>query len=116
MRKATGSRAVVSVLAGHEGIARGEPVHEAVLEQEIERPVDRDRGRPLAGVGGDLFDQFVGAERAPGAVESVEHPAAARRQGNLFAGAASVGVAGPAIGRAACVALLSLSNALMVAI
>ena len=40
---------VVSVLAGHEGIARGEPVHEAVFEQEIERPVHRDRRRPFAG-------------------------------------------------------------------
>ncbi len=32
--------------AGHEGVAALDPVNEAVLAQEIERAIDRDRRRP----------------------------------------------------------------------
>ncbi len=53
---------------------------EAVVEQEIERPIDRDRGRALARRRRDFFDHVIGAERPAFAGENFENEAAARRQ------------------------------------
>ena len=48
--------------AGDEGVAALDAVHEILLAQEIERAVDRDRGRPLR-PGPPAIDDLVGAER-----------------------------------------------------
>src|SRR5271170_469041 len=49
------------VHAGDEGIAALDAVDEAVVAQEIERAIDRDRRR--AGVARQVIDDLVGAER-----------------------------------------------------
>ena len=51
-----------------------------VLEQEIQRPIDRDRGRALAGFRRDAVDQLIGAERAAVAGENFEDAPPPRRQ------------------------------------
>src|ERR1700730_8340357 len=62
--------------AGKIGVARGEPMDEAVFEQKIERPVDRNRRRALAGRLGDPIDHLVGAKRATFAGKYLKYPAA----------------------------------------
>jgi len=54
----------VTVAAGEIGVARREPVDEAVFEQKIERTVDRNGRRTLAGRLRYPFDHLIGAERA----------------------------------------------------
>src|SRR5450756_87774 len=53
---------VVIVGAGEIGVAALDAVDEAVLDQEIERAVDRDRRRPRHRFG-EFLDHFIGPER-----------------------------------------------------
>ncbi len=70
----------MAMSAGEIGIARGKPMDEAVFEQEIERPIDRDRSRVLACRVRHFLDHVIGAEGAPLTGEDFEDQAAARRQ------------------------------------
>ncbi len=55
-----------------------------VFEQEIERSINGDRGRALAGCRRDAVDQIIGAERTPLARENFENAPPARSQGDAF--------------------------------
>lgn len=70
----------VAVAAGKIGVARREPVDEAVFEQEIERPVDGNRRRALAGRLGDSIDHLIGAKRTAFAGKKLENPPPPRGQ------------------------------------
>jgi hypothetical protein len=62
--------------AGDEGVAALDAVDEAVVAEKIERAVDRDRCRtPMPG---ESLDDLVGAERAVGVQQRLEHVAAHR--------------------------------------
>jgi len=54
--------AVMIVHAGDERIAALNPVDEILLAQEIERSINRDRGRPNA-ASRQAIDEFIGPER-----------------------------------------------------
>src|SRR2546421_9949859 len=69
----------VIVDAGEKRVAALDPVHEALRGEEVERAVDRDRGR-TRDAGRDEIDNLVGAERLVAAAEYFEHMAAHRRQ------------------------------------
>jgi hypothetical protein len=79
---------MVVVRAGDKSVATGEPMHQALLHQELERAVDGDR-RDAALGSGELVGDVVGAERAVGRIKRFEHAAPDRRQPH----------AGPAAGR-----------------
>ena len=51
-------------------------MHIPVLDQKIERPIDRDRGR-AAPVLAEQLHHVIGAERLAGGLEDVERAAAA---------------------------------------
>ncbi len=54
------------------GIAGGEPVHEPVLLQEIERPVDGNGCWPFAGSSRHQIDHFIGPDRPASLAQLVE--------------------------------------------
>jgi hypothetical protein len=54
----------VPMAAGEKGIAGRKPVHEPIFEQKIQRPIDRNRSRPLAGRLRYPIDHLVGPKRA----------------------------------------------------
>ena len=58
--------------AGEESIAALDPVDEAVLHQEIERAVDRDRRRPRHRLG-EFVDHLIGAERTMARQQRLQH-------------------------------------------
>ena len=64
------------VHAGHKRIAACDAVDEAVVAQEIQRPVNRDRRRP--GLGAKPLDDLVGAERLMTCEQSFQHLVRAR--------------------------------------
>lgn len=70
----------VAMTAGEKSVPRGEPVNQAILQQKIERAVNRDRRGMFPGRGGDPFDQIIGAERPPFLRQDFEHAPAPRRQ------------------------------------
>ena len=70
---------LVMMQAGDERVAAGDAVHEAMLEQKVERAVDRNRRRARPDLGKPVHD-LVGAERAVAGRQRVEHLAADRRQ------------------------------------
>jgi hypothetical protein len=78
--------AVVIVHAGNEGVAAFDSMHQILLAQEIERSINRDRGRPRAAPR-QTVDKFVGSERMMACQQRLEHAPAHRRQA-LFAGGA----------------------------
>ena len=65
--------------AGDIGIAALDLVHEAVRQQKIKRPVDRDGSRARA-MPGHPVDEFVGAGRRMALSDAGEHVAPLRRQ------------------------------------
>jgi len=69
----------VAVAAGEIGVARREPMDEAVFEQKIQRAIDGDRGRAFPRDLGDPVDQIIGAERPALASENFQNAAPARR-------------------------------------
>ena len=62
---------VVRLGAGDEGVEAFQPVHEAALDQRVERPVDlQRRAEPLLA---QLVEQRVGAERAGRSLKPLEN-------------------------------------------
>ena len=72
-------RGIVVVRAGEEGVAALDTMHEALLHQEIERPVNGDRRRARDALG-QFLDHVVGAERTMRRQQSFQHVAADRRK------------------------------------
>ena len=64
------------MFAGRVGVEALDLVHEAVLEKEIERPVDGRRRDRLAFAARHFLDDRIGAERRGAVAENVEHPPA----------------------------------------
>lgn len=64
--------------AGQIRVACRDPVDEARLDQEIEDAVNRDRSDPA--LLPQPLDQIIGAERAFGACQLLQHPPAQGRQ------------------------------------
>ena len=56
----------MAMIAGHEGVARVDPVDQPILDQKIESPIDRDGRWTLARACGQTVDHLIGAERAAG--------------------------------------------------
>src|SRR5215510_12598599 len=77
--------------AGQEGIAAFDAVDQPVLDQEIERAIDRDRRRPRPLAGHALHD-LVGAERAVAFGQRLQHLAAERREPLAAGGAQRLGM------------------------
>ena len=71
---------VAEMLAGGVGVQALDLVHEAVLEEEVERPVDGRRRDLLPLAAGQLLEDRIGAERGGAVAENVEHAPAQRRQ------------------------------------
>src|SRR5665213_2495392 len=71
--------AVVILHAGDERVAAFDAVGQALLAQEIERAVDRNRGRARA-AHRQPVDQLIGAERGMARQQCLQHAAADRRQ------------------------------------
>jgi hypothetical protein len=67
---------VMAMGAGQKRVARGEAVHIAVLDEEIERAVDGDGGRAAA-VFAEEFHHVIGTERLPRGFEHIERAPAA---------------------------------------
>ncbi len=90
----------MTVAAGEKGIARCEFVDEAVFEQKIERPVDRNGRRSLAGRLRHPIDHLIGAERAALAGQNFENTPPSGRQAYFVAAAERQrGGEGPPIAR-----------------
>ena len=64
---------VMSVPAGEERVARSKPMDPADLDEEVERPVDRDRSRTPAGLVAQKVDQLICTDRTPFARENVQN-------------------------------------------
>jgi len=100
--------AVVIVHAGDEGIATFDSVHEILLAQEIERPINRDRGRPRA-ARRQAVDELISSERMMACQQSLEHAPAHRRQ-PLLAGSTDRFGMGDGVVRAAPVIVVGLGE------
>jgi hypothetical protein len=79
IRKATVLRGAVPVETADIGVLAGEPVGEALLGEEVQGAIHRDRRHAPAGAAEPLGD-LVGAQGPVGGVESLENLAADRRQ------------------------------------
>lgn len=73
----------VTVATSEIGVPGGEPVYEAVLEKEIEGPIDRNRRRAFAGCLGHFVDHLIGAKRAACAGKNLKNTLAARGQADF---------------------------------
>lgn len=62
----------MAVQAGDIGILRREPVDEALLDQEIERPVDRDRREAAPAGRRDAVGEIIGPDRAVVGMERLQ--------------------------------------------
>ncbi len=58
--------------AGYERVQPFQPVHQAVLEQKIQRPVDGRGNSGFAG-GTELVEELVGGQRRVGGQDEVQH-------------------------------------------
>lgn len=70
----------MAVQAGEIGVARGEAVHEALLHQEVQRTVDRDRREPAPARWRDTIGQIIGADRTMVGMQRLQRFAADRGQ------------------------------------
>lgn len=70
---------VVGMAAGKEGVAGGEAMDAARLDQEVESAIDRNRRGAAACLDAQKIDQFVGADRPSLAREEVEDTLPPRR-------------------------------------
>ena len=75
---------VMAVPAGEERVAAFDAMNEAVLHEEIQRPIDRDRRGPATGLIGQQVDQLVSADRPVRAGERVQHTLPSRRHAAGF--------------------------------
>src|SRR5690606_2127286 len=91
--------AVVATITGDEGVARFDPVDEAVLDEEIQRPVDRDRRRAPAGPA-EPVDDVIGGGRDVALEQSRQNLTPLVGESEAAAGADRLGVA-ERLGRAA---------------
>ncbi|MEN9709849.1 MAG: hypothetical protein RIQ68_2257 [Pseudomonadota bacterium] len=73
-------RAIMAMTAGEIGIAGRQPVDEPVLLQEVERPINGHRGRPLAGGFRHQIDHLIGPHGTAGGAELVQHQLAGRSE------------------------------------
>ena len=80
--------------AGKEGVARGETVDEAILDQKIHRPIHRDRRGALAGVVGENVDHLIRADGATGGAQFVKDALARGRQAHAVATMRARGIVG----------------------
>ena len=71
--------AVGAAVAGDIGVLRFDAVGEVVLDQEIERAVDRDRREPLAVGLGEPVDDVIGGGRHVALEQRLQHLPALRR-------------------------------------
>lgn len=83
--------AAVLVRAGDEGVAARKPVHQPLLDEEVEGSVDGDRRKPPGGGGGKHVGHIVGAERPVRRVERLEHRPANGRQAHALVAAGRLG-------------------------
>lgn len=100
--------AVVIMHAGNEGVAAFDSMHQILLAQEIERPINRDRGRPRT-PSRQAVDEFVGSERMVACQQGLEHAPAHRRQALLAGGADRLGM-GDRVVRAAPMVVIGLGE------
>ena len=70
----------MAVIAGHEGVAGGEAMHQPLLDQKIQGPIDRDRRRALAGSGRKAVDHLIGAQRTARRAQLIQHPPTGGRE------------------------------------
>ncbi|CAD5279710.1 hypothetical protein BOS5A_210300 [Bosea sp. EC-HK365B] len=70
----------MAVRAGDEGVARTQTVHETLLNQEVERPIDRDRREATSTRRRDPVRQIIGADRFVVGIERLQRLAPDRRQ------------------------------------
>ena len=78
------------MMATDEGIHRSQPVDKALLQQEIERAIDRGRRRPEI-LGAELVEERVGADRLVARPDEFQHTAAQRREAKVPGGAQFLG-------------------------
>ncbi len=90
--------AFMIVHAGNECVSALDSMHEILLAQKIECPINGDRRRPRASQGQSI-NQFIGAERVMTSQQSLEHPAANWRE-PLLSGATDRFRVGNGIGSA----------------
>lgn len=70
----------MAVQAGDIGVARGEAMDEALLDQEVERAIDRDRREAAPTGGRNPVGEIVGSDRTMICVERLQGLGADRRQ------------------------------------
>src|SRR5262249_55799810 len=70
----------VVVAAGDEGVAALDAVREALLEQEVERPIDGDRRRAPTALVLEALDQLIGADRLMSAGQGLQDLSPDRRK------------------------------------
>lgn len=81
--------------AGQKGVARGQPMHEPVLHEIIERAIDGNGRRTTAVRAHQPVDHFICAQRLPGGAEHVQDRLAAGGQiqpGHMVAMTLAIGV------------------------
>ena len=94
--------AIMRMRAGNIGIPALDLVHQAVGEEEIERPIDGDRRRPDS-VARHPIDDFVSAGRRMALADAGKDVAALRRQPRPAPAAHSLGAGDKLIGTAAVI-------------
>lgn len=70
----------MAMRAGDEGVARAQAVDEALLDQKVERPVDRDRREAPPARRRDPVGEIIGPDRLVIAIERLQRLAPDRRQ------------------------------------
>jgi len=73
-------------VAADEGVEALDPVDQALFHQEVQRPVDRRRRRPLFALP-EVVEDRIGADRAVAGPDQLQHPAAERGQSGPTLGA-----------------------------
>lgn len=88
---------VFRVYAANEGVERGDAVHQAVFQQEIQRAVHGRRRGAAAVLLAEHGENVVGAQRLVALPHQFQHPAAQRGQAQAFLGAQGIGLGQSAV-------------------
>jgi hypothetical protein len=83
---------VLGVAAADEGVERGDAVHQAVFQQEVQRAVHGRRRRAAAVLLAEHGEDVVGAQRLVALPHQLQHAAAQGGQAQALAGAQRVGL------------------------